>query len=637
MGIRSMFSGVSGLQSHSTWIDVIGNNISNTNTVAYKASRVQFSDQISQTQFSGTGPNAGSNLGGVNPQQVGLGTRVASIQTLFNAGPTLQTGNSTDIALVGDGFLVAKSGSATLLTRAGNLSFDGDGNLVDQNGGLIQGFNGHVEFNQKAIHSVNGNGAVPPTLTVTQAEFVVDNTNISQVTNIQIKRDFVLPPRATTVAVFSGNLDSFQQANQPGGILDLNPGLAAPRLPFISVPLGLNPAKAQYVAIAPATGQQIQQLLNFGDPIVAAQVPEDPNLIAAGRTNTTLNVTTPIMAAGMILTQAQAVVTNAWEQQPPIPPAHVSASTVYDSLGNPRSVTVQYYQVNDLGTSVPPVNPSPMNQVLYAWYAFDTTGGAPVSNATLVGGTGIIEGDPVLGGYDRGIAGNVYWGDFVWFNTDGSLASTGGTGGPIAQMWRPHVYLPPIQPAIGPVPVSPIPTIGAEITDVTLDFGTAGILGATGGRRDGLYSDAEGQFQVVNGVNTYVPSHTAYIKEQDGYRDGQLLGVQFDKTGTIIGSFSNDQHVALGQVVLAMPNNQGGLNKVGGNYYTPSANAGPMFVGIAGQLGLGTIQGNALEGSNVDLTIELTNMIIAQRGFEVNAKVITTSDEMMQTITQLKR
>jgi flagellar hook protein FlgE len=638
MGIRSMFSGVSGLQSHSTWLDVIGNNISNTNTVAYKASRVHFADQISQTQFPGAGPNPGSNLGGVNPQQVGLGTRVASIQTLFQQGPTQNTGLSTDIAIIGEGFLVAKSGGSTMLTRAGNLDFDGDGNLVDQNGGLIQGFNAQAQFIQRPIHS---QAVANPPLVVTDMSLQLDNTDITQATNINIKRDFVIPPRATTVMSLSGNLDSFQQANAPGGVLDLAPG-GVPVLPAADAAVAYNAAKVAAGPLAPY-GFAIQQQIDFNDPVTAGPM-IDPIVDPIGPLGR--QVPSSIITGATTLAVARAIATNAWELQPPVPPAHVSASTVYDSLGNARSVTIQYYQVNDLGTAVPPVNTPPMNQVLYAWYAFDTTGGAPVDNDTLIAGTGILEGDDGTGvGYDRNHpAGASFFGDFLWFNTDGSPGSMGGAGvvGGVITPARPMIYLPPFQeqsavppgpPGPGPSPVSPIPAIGAEIAAIVLDFGTSGILGE--GLRDGVYADAEGSYQFINGVNTYVPNHTAYVKEQDGYRDGQLLGVSFDKTGTIFGSFSNGIDVALAQVVLAMPDNPEGLSKIGGNYYVPTANSGPMFVGVAGQLGIGYVQGHALEGSNVDLTIELSNMIIAQRGFEVNARVISVTNSTLETVTRL--
>ena len=155
------------------------------------------------------------------------------------------------------------------------------------------------------------------------------------------------------------------------------------------------------------------------------------------------------------------------------------------------------------------------------------------------------------------------------------------------------------------------------------------------GRRDGVYSDAEGSYQIVNGVNTYVPKSTAYGKAQDGFAMGLLQGVQFDATGTIQGTFTNGQTSAIGQVVMAMPNNQQGLTKIGSNYYQQSSNSGPMFVGFAGQDGVGTIQGNTLELSNVDLTTELSNMIIAQRGFDVNSRVISVENSNLQILSQL--
>lgn len=173
---------------------------------------------------------------------------------------------------------------------------------------------------------------------------------------------------------------------------------------------------------------------------------------------------------------------------------------------------------------------------------------------------------------------------------------------------------------------------------ITLDFGSAGIL--TQGRRDGLYSDAAGSYQVINGVNTYIPNHSAFVESQDGYPEGQLTGLSFDKTGILKGTFSTtagDQIVDLAQVVMARVSNPEGLNKVGNSYYSASNNSGSIFVGLAGENGLGTIEGYALEGSNVDLTTELSNMIIAQRGFEVNARTISTTNETLNTLVNLGR
>ena len=241
MGLRDMFSAISGLQANSTWLDVIGNNISNVNTVAYKASRVEFSDQFSQTLFGGNADNPSVGLGGVNPEQIGLGTRVASITTLFTEGSLQNTGISTDIAIIGNGFLVSKSGDSTLLTRAGNLTFDSKGNLVDQNGGLIQGLTASVQYQSRDIGF--GQSLAGTNMLVTKAALGFATTSAAGAQNINIPRDMTMPPNATTVINFSGNLDSFLQATDAahGGVLNIGTA-AAPNLPLaLSAPGGGGP------------------------------------------------------------------------------------------------------------------------------------------------------------------------------------------------------------------------------------------------------------------------------------------------------------------------------------------------------------------------------------------------------------
>ncbi|HUO58222.1 MAG TPA: flagellar hook-basal body complex protein [bacterium] len=626
MSLRAMNSSISGLQSDSVWLDVIGNNISNSNTVGYKTSRTEFADMFSQTLAQAAPDDLGSQMGGVNPVQVGTGTRVVSIQTLFQQGPTLNTGNPLDLSIQGDGFLVVKQGSSTYLTRAGNLSFDSKGNLVDQNGGLVQGFTAATQYVKEPL--LSGFPPFFPPEFITHTELKVDNSNSNAITNIQINRDMILPPKATTVVNFRGNLDSFQ----PPNILNLDP-LAGPTLP-VGLALSFGPAAnvidpARMTLLPMAGGgfalQQVSDLSNFTPGVFNPPAPLENEIISLG--------------------QAKGGAGNyAWEQQPPVPPADQLTETVYDSTGNARQITVQFYQLNDLGTANPPINTPPMSQVCYAWYAFDTTGGQKVSTANLLGGTAIWNGDPVT--FDRGNPILSYYGDFIWFNTDGSLAGSGGAGGfggppGLASnfMTLPRVYLPPsnLFPsglAIG----SPLPTHGAEILSVDLNFGTFGLLGANGvplGKRDGIFSDAEGSYQLVNGVNTYVPNNTVYAASQDGYSDGTLQSLSFDNQGMLKGTFSNGQIADLAQVVLAQVSNPEGLSKVGGNYFSNSSNSGQDQMGLAGQGRLGTIQGDSLEGSNVDLTVELSNMIVAQRSFEANARMVSIVNDTLATTTRL--
>lgn len=137
--MRSLYSGVSGLQNHQIRMDVIGNNVANVNTTGFKKGRVNFQDLLSQSQKGASRPN--EQVGGVNPQQVGLGVNVASIDTIFTQGSLQTTGVKTDVAVQGDGFFVLRSGDQNYYSRAGAFSLDSEGYLVNPaNGMRVQGW-----------------------------------------------------------------------------------------------------------------------------------------------------------------------------------------------------------------------------------------------------------------------------------------------------------------------------------------------------------------------------------------------------------------------------------------------------------------------------------------------------------------
>jgi len=137
--MRSLYSGVSGLQNHQTRMDVIGNNVSNVNTTGFKRGRVNFQDMISQ-QLSGSAKPT-EEKGGVNPKEVGLGMTVAAIDTVFTQGNLQSTGVSTDVAIQGHGFFLEKNGEKSYYTRAGAFGLDRDGTLVNPaNGFKVQGW-----------------------------------------------------------------------------------------------------------------------------------------------------------------------------------------------------------------------------------------------------------------------------------------------------------------------------------------------------------------------------------------------------------------------------------------------------------------------------------------------------------------
>ena len=132
------------------------------------------------------------------------------------------------------------------------------------------------------------------------------------------------------------------------------------------------------------------------------------------------------------------------------------------------------------------------------------------------------------------------------------------------------------------------------------------------------------------------PSNTSGIS-QDGYPGGDLAGIRVDETGTLIGSFTNGRSFGLAQVSMARFTNNGGLESDGGNSFIQTSNSGDPIIGQAAVGGRGFIQASALEMSNVDLSRSLTQLIIVQRGFQANSKTITTSDQMLNTLLQLKQ
>ena len=182
--MRSLYSGVAGLKTHQTRMDVIGNNIANVNTTAYKSSSMTFSELMSQTTQKASGANATTGVGGTNAKQIGLGVKAGAINTAITTqGSAQSTGNPLDIMITGDNFFVVSNGSENFFTRDGSFYVDGAGNLAMTSTG----------------YNVMGWG--------------VDETtgNIKQDTvtalRIMSAANMTYPPEATTQANISGILD----------------------------------------------------------------------------------------------------------------------------------------------------------------------------------------------------------------------------------------------------------------------------------------------------------------------------------------------------------------------------------------------------------------------------------------------
>lgn len=492
--LRSMFSGVSGLRSHQTMMDVIGNNIANINTVGFKTSQVVFQDMLSQTIRGAGSPQ--NVIGGTNPAQVGLGTRVGAITTSFGQGASQITGRATDLAINGDGFYMVKAAGAVNYTRLGNFSFDTNGSFVTPDGAVAQGW-------------LASNGLI--------------NTNASP-TDLILPIGQTLPPTQTTKLKLGGNIPA-----------DAAPGTAI----------------TTSITVYDANGRAV--------PVSFTLTKDSGRTVADGATT----------AASTTLTSATAAFTAA-DVGRPISGPGIPLGTTIASVTN--------------GTTV----------VLSA-AATATAAGVPLSFGTIEHRWTINATAPNLGGVSQQIPG---FPQTMNFNAV--------TGLPAA----------PLTPITLDAALNALLGTNFATGTIDLDVGTPGQL------------DALLQFAGSNSVSAV---------SQDGGAIGFLRAFNFGEGGEITGVFSNGRTQLIGQIALATFNNPNGLEKAGNSTFRSSVNSGLAAVGTAASGGRGTISGGTLEMSNVDLAQEFTNLIVAQRGFQANSRVITASDEILQDLVNLKR
>src|SRR5438270_573990 len=190
--MRSMFSAISGLKNHQTFMDVVGNNIANVNTTGFKQSRVTFQDILSQTVRGASGPQGGR--GGVNPEQVGLGVLISGIDTIQTQGTLQSTGKQTDMAIQGDGYFVMSDSKQNFFSRDGAFDLGTDGTLVNPSSGL------HVMGWQANPLTGVIDTSVPPT-------------------NVSVPIGAGMTGKASTSLTVTGNLDSNNAGGAANGVV----------------------------------------------------------------------------------------------------------------------------------------------------------------------------------------------------------------------------------------------------------------------------------------------------------------------------------------------------------------------------------------------------------------------------------
>ncbi len=642
--ISSLFSGVSGLSNHQVRMDVLGNNIANINTIGFKSSRATFQEALVQNMRGAGRPS--DITGGTNAVQLGLGMNVASIDNLFTQGGLETTGKITDLAIQGNGFFVLADGSGgEFYSRAGNFGFDANSYLVNPANGLyVQGKMADADGEIPATASV-GNIQLPfgqqdPARQTTQIDLANNLNSVateskaalvtSGATNIDtvtgIARDGAGGMHEITItgaqATFSTNTTAMglaltgseslaslgvtQAGLDDGTTISLDNGALTYNLAGLTPSSTVTEVVAMLNAIdgitAELTGGEIQLTRDYaGDGSVrnvslimggAAPAGETliENLFSAGGTFSAINGTNHTFSATDTFTPEGGMA------QPPVP----LSIEVNDIDGLAMGVVgiggggITAQSTDELAAGVFTVD-TEQTQHATSITVFDSQGGKHTAVCTFTK-THI----PNRWTWEMSTTGEeiIRYGSTgtVTFNPDGSLLSFNFDSGAQSFSFDPNN--------------------GAEAIVVDIDAGTTGAF---------------------DGLTGFASNFTATAVNQNGYGMGILDEITIDQTGLIYGIFTNGVSRGLAQITLAQFNNEAGLMKQGKSLYINSANSGEAVQGTAGETISATISSGALESSNVDLATEFTGMITAQRGYQANARVITTSDSLLDELVNLKR
>lgn len=652
----ALFTGLSGLRVHQTYIDVIGNNLANVSTPGFRGSRATFSDVLSFTVRAGSGPNG--NFGGVNPMQIGYGSVMSTVDTDLNQGTFQDTGRATDVALQGRGFFTMTDGVQTFYSRVGSFTIDSNRDLVDARSGM------------RVLNS-NGN-------------------------SIQVPFSDTLPAQASTEVTFQGNLPA-----EVGGPLEeiletstsLQAGVAATKGSTGTAGPGgnqfdLSAFAGNNVSMLVSVNGGAQSSVSFAVP---ASGFVSPSTIEAAFTSAsiagldiTANDTTGQLTFDTIRLGDTATLKfddgagstgmlTALGLDANLATGSQTVATAATDLNALTSRTIPYVAGVD-GISISGTNPD--GTLFSDTFVYGTTGTTlgdlrDFINARTNGATASITaggnlrlaadapGEATLSlrvADATGSTGESLWPDFQ-VEQEGTGPDTAVTSIDVVDsQGRTHpVTMTFTRSAIDPtswdLTASIDPSEGTinQASIGQIRFNNNGSFSVIAGGSNQLQFTWNGigaaQNVAVNlgtsgqfdGVAMLGNSTTVAAIDQDGFTSGTLLSPGFNNEGQLVGYYSNGQTRVLDQLRVTMFSNEGGLLKVGDTMWVESPNSGDAIATTAGAAGAGSVRAGQLENSNVDIAREFVNLIQAQRGFQANSRVITTTDEILAELMNIVR
>jgi flagellar hook protein FlgE len=620
-------TGLSGLRAAAVDLDVTGNNIANASTVGFKGSRVQFGDLYANGFLSG----------GSSP--VGGGVNVQDVKQSFSQGNISFTDSGLDMAIDGDGFFILNNGGETRYSRAGQFTIDKDGFVVNNQSMRVQGYTADGDGNLSGVRG--------------DLEIATDNLAPSRTTNLRSdlnldSRQSVLESRVRDVGplafsdvsgeqfdvtysdgtpAYPVDLSGLTTARQAADKLTAAPGLSASATTTAQVALtdadiaaagsafsfnvSVNGSPLQLDTSSVSTLEDLRAAVNrSSDTAISAAIVDDgsgndvlrvthnqgDNLditytggsvsetgdinVTGDRTIASLTTTsgTTNFVDGYALSPIR--ITNEFNPQDQRTYNHATSTSIFDSLGNSHELTQFFVK-----------EPSPGNGVgVSEWSVYLQIDGEMAAGTDTTPFTARFDQDGTLQSIDGNPNGEILITDWVPKDKNGQ---PNGADGP---------------PAPGTSVVTPIPEPPTSSAFV-LSLGETTQYGAAFGVDD---------------------------QRQNGYTTGRLSGLDVSGEGILFARYTNGQSKALGQVALAGFNNTNGLSPVGDTSWVETFESGQPIIGQPDTGTLGSIKASSVEESNVDLSAELVNLIIAQRNYQANAKTIETSDAVTQTIINLR-
>lgn len=650
----ALFTGLSGLRVHQSYIDVIGNNLANVSTPGFRGARATFSDILSFTVRAGSAPTG--NYGGQNPMQIGHGAIVSTVDLDTNQGTFQDTGRPLDVALQGRGFFTLTDGSQQFYTRVGTFSLDADRNLIDARSKLrvMSSTGGNISvpvsdtLPAQATSSITFQGNLPARVGGPLEEIVQSTSGLKEGTS------------ATKQAAAGGAAaPQFDLSAYVGKsvLVSINGG-SQQTVTFSATALGANPAAvpaSTVAAIFSVSG------LAVGADDLAGTV--DFDTVRLGE-NATLKFDDGPNSSGLL---------NALGLDATLVTGSQSDATGSSDLA---SLTVRNGAYLN-GDRITVSGTKPDGSVFSDTFVYGTDGttvddllgfvnpmltGTATATITADGHIRVTAADKgpanlsLFIGDATGNSGTNNWPNFTVMQ-DGTGPDTAVTSiDVIDSQGRRHPVTMTFTRSIADdtiwdLTVSMDSNEGtvAQNSVSTIRFNDNGSFNVIGGGNNAFSFNFDGisgsQNVTVNlgtagqfdGVAMLGNSANVAATNQDGFEPGTMVDWAFDSNGNLNAYYSNGQNKVLNTLRLSVFPNEAGLLRAGETLFVESPNSDDAIATTAGSAGAGTVRPGSLENSNVDIAREFVNLIEAQRGFQANSRVITTTDQILAELINIVR